>query len=297
MVFFPHNTGEFKVTLVIFSGVPNPVWWVHPRHEKFNEMKKLHQEARGRGKALRQEHIPATLGYRGFLVHHPEDEHAELILGQETTAYQKILLGSMPEGKIHDALHPKIRQAIDSRAVSPSHSRAVSPRHVRSILRDEKDVIQHYAPIYNPGRWNDVQLIQWNNNCYNYANQKITNSFAQPGRASGNPIVGDITADKTLRSAESDGLWKMDVPNHAPVPEAPPQPNCLVALVVAPGVDYHWYRLDNTGYWSHKPGPTPATNLDGDGNKITDPRKAANAKHGPDYQFVSFMQIYTNIIE
>ena len=32
--------------------------------------------------------------------------------------------------------------------------------------------------------------------------------------------------------------------------------------VMAPGVDYHWYRLGNDGYWSHKPGVTPATDVD-----------------------------------
>lgn len=47
-----------------------------------------------------------------------------------------------------------------------------------------------------------------------------------------------------------------------------------VALVIWPGVDYHWYRLDKDGKWSHKPGRTPATNLDNSGNLINDPRTA-----------------------
>lgn len=36
-----------------------------------------------------------------------------------------------------------------------------------------------------------------------------------------------------------------------------------------------------------------------DGNKqlIYDPRKAANSPYGPDYKFVSFMMIFTNIID
>lgn len=65
------------------------------------------------------------------------------------------------------------------------------------------------------------------------------------------------------------------------------------------GVDYHWYRLDNNteGYWSHKPVSTRVTDVDGAGNKISDPRKAANSPYGPDYEFVTFMQIFTNIIE
>ena len=47
-----------------------------------------------------------------------------------------------------------------------------------------------------------------------------------------------------------------------------------VALVIAPGWDFHWYRKDRGGKWSHKPGGTEATNLDNSGNPIADPRTA-----------------------
>ena len=63
------------------------------------------------------------------------------------------------------------------------------------------------------------------------------------------------------------------------------------------GDDFHWYRLDDNGLWSQKPGPGNATNLDGKGNLIHDPRKAVNLPNGPDYSFVSFMEIFTNIID
>jgi len=47
-----------------------------------------------------------------------------------------------------------------------------------------------------------------------------------------------------------------------------------VALVVAPGDDFHWYRLDNNGQWSHKPGSDPVRDVDESGNKITNPETA-----------------------
>ena len=94
--------------------------------------------------------------------------------------------------------------------------------------------MEHYAPKYNPERWKKYELIRTNNNCYNYANQKITNSFAQPGYASGHAIT-DITPAEAIKACESDGLVKMDVDPSAPVPEAPPQPNCLIALMVQEG--------------------------------------------------------------
>ena len=61
-----------------------------------------------------------------------------------------------------------------------------------------------------------------------------------------------------------------------------PQRCHKVALVVAPGLDFHWYRLDDNGKWSHKPGNTKATNLDNLGNIIDDPR---TADRGPYTQF------------
>lgn len=51
------------------------------------------------------------------------------------------------------------------------------------------------------------------------------------------------------------------------------------------GTDYHWYRLDSDGKWSHKPGQTRVIKHDNVGRDITDPR---NANMG-DYQFVCFM--------
>ena len=44
-----------------------------------------------------------------------------------------------------------------------------------------------------------------------------------------------MTAEDLIKACESDGLVKMDVDPSAPCPEAPPQPNCLIALLVAEG--------------------------------------------------------------
>jgi len=39
-----------------------------------------------------------------------------------------------------------------------------------------------------------------------------------------------------------------------------------LALVIAPGWDFHWYRKGEDGMWTHKPGGTPATNVDNSGH-------------------------------
>jgi hypothetical protein len=122
-------------------------------------------------------------------------------------------------------------------------------------------------PSYTPGNWNDADGIQFSNNCYNYACDHQTGTFAQPGRATGQQYASLTCPDVTV-GARSDGLTDQSC-------DAGCGRCChKVALVVAPGWDFHWYRLDDNGRWSHKPGGTEATNVDNSGNFILDPRTA-----------------------
>ena len=230
------------MTLVIYSGRPDPVWTIRPRHESFKEMKKLLDSAIATHNTYRHKNMPPKLGYKGFLVQQPNDEQALLIVGRETVALQKLLLDTMPEDVMPDALRQKVLQAIHSGAVSanvPDESKVASQQETSQIpsKRDKADAkkILHYAPKFNPARWNNYDLIRLNNNCYNYCMDHITNSYAQPGYASGHPIGPGITVQDVLLALESDGLVKMDVKPTDPCPEAPAQPNCVVAIFVAPG--------------------------------------------------------------
>jgi len=145
-------------------------------------------------------------------------------------------------------------------------------------------VISGKSPDYNPGAFNDGGsrndgvTVQGNTNCYAYAcNQQgpFSGQFGMnPGQSSGQPLrsYGDITAQGIGDRAVSDGLSKTFVAGCYPV-----------SYVIAPNAgngkpDYHWYRLDSNGSWSHKPGSTPATNMDYSGNRISDP---ATANRGP----------------
>jgi len=51
-------------------------------------------------------------------------------------------------------------------------------------------------------------------------------------------------------------------------------PRRLMALVIDPGVDYHWYREERGGFWGHKPGGTAARNFDNSGNLVANQRPA-----------------------
>jgi hypothetical protein len=48
-----------------------------------------------------------------------------------------------------------------------------------------------------------------------------------------------------------------------------------IAMVVDPGDDYHFYRQDSNGLWSHKDGANPVKRVDAKGQLIWDPRTAA----------------------
>jgi hypothetical protein len=127
-------------------------------------------------------------------------------------------------------------------------------------------------PAFEPDIWNDGGYMQDHNNCYNYACDMQTNTFAQPGRAAGLtlPESFGMQCYFVARYAIVDGLLRIG-PR-----ERNPSPGCchIVALVMATGEDYHWYRLDDSGTWSHKAGRTEARDTDESGNIINDPAHA-----------------------
>jgi len=143
-------------------------------------------------------------------------------------------------------------------------------------------------PKYEPEKWNDEgeiaqdctcnleteTKVQCMNNCYNYACDIQNNTFAQPGAASGHPAYND-SIRSLVRGIISDGLWETDRKSECP--------GCChkVALVVWPNYnggwnDYHFYRKDINGKWSHKPGKYPVTDRDQSGNVIDNPETADN---------------------
>ena len=152
----------------------------------------------------------------------------------------------------------------------------VDPNHpdVGDALCRHKD-----QPVWNPAKWNGDPVVMDGNNCYNYACDTQTGSFAQPGKAGGyHPTAVDCT--EYTAGALADGLHDIDCDDPCPS-------GCWkVALVIAPNDDFHWYRQDESGNWSHKPGHTPAINTDASGNPITDPRTADrdySSKGGSNY--------------
>jgi hypothetical protein len=121
---------------------------------------------------------------------------------------------------------------------------------------------------FNPAFWNNSSVIG-RNNCYNYASNRRTDTFAQPGRGAGQMYTA-LTCPEVSRAALADGCHR----RYDCFPDTE-KPRWLMALVVAPGQDYHWYRLSKEGFWGHKPGGTAARNTDNNGHVITNPETCA----------------------
>ncbi|MDD7433901.1 MAG: hypothetical protein SOW48_00900 [Peptoniphilaceae bacterium] len=131
----------------------------------------------------------------------------------------------------------------------------------------EKD----YAPTY----WNRNKLRA---NCYTYAlNYLATTNKAsqQPGYASGKKYES-VSGISIINAVKRDVKYLSNVKGFrtAGENEKPGYREYKVALVIAPGKDYHWYKQDSDGYWSHKPGNTNVTRADSQGRSIINPRTA-----------------------
>lgn len=141
------------------------------------------------------------------------------------------------------------------------------------------------TPAYAPAFWNDGSTVQRNNNCYNYSTNTRTDTFAQPGLASGN-MYSSLTCSEVSSGAISDGMEPTTATAVSPTGKT------KIALVVAPNLDYHWYRQDSDGKWSHKPGSTKATNLDNAGKVITNPETASRGAYT---SFCGYFFVCSNI--
>jgi len=167
-----------------------------------------------------------------------------------------------------------------------------------------KSPLSGYEPDYNPDKYNKTRKMRESHNCFAYAfdhvempseldcNENECNvSFHQPGRKSGFPkwseARGKRCPDIFARLRADAGKISSSSFTHKC-----PAGTSKIALVVAPDTcnnggkkykscnsnktgDYHFYRQDSNGWWSHKPGGTAVTNKDAEGRPIWNPELAA----------------------
>lgn len=277
-----------EVTLDIFSGLENPSWVLSDEEEK---------ELVDRIEANRGMMVPVSadtggLGYRGYIVSTlSEDDGAAtkaglpslFKVGGANDLDQAAALWLLDTSqKVDSTIDDQVRSYAQGLIVSPAPPEQpveipVEDTSLKLPAEPTPGFVTLDPPVIQPLAvctlflTTDVDFTFWNassfvlrNNCYNYASNYRTNTFAQPGRRSGR-MYSRINCSEVGSAAVRDG-YTAGCGNPLTL---------ATALVIAPGpgfVDYHWYRLCVRNHWCHKPGGTAARNYDNSGRWITDPR-------------------------
>jgi len=145
-----------------------------------------------------------------------------------------------------------------------------------------KSPLSGYETKYEPEKYNNDKSIQHSHNCFAYAmdvrdparidkcRKNNECSTPQPGRKKGHPEfsgqMGKSCGDVISRTMA-------DVPRaYVTTFENKCQPGfSKILAVVDEENDYHYYRQDSNGWWSHKPGGRPVKNTDSNGALIYRP--------------------------
>ncbi|MBC7872946.1 MAG: hypothetical protein H7Y01_03060 [Ferruginibacter sp.] len=294
---------KLKITIDIFSGRPNPELIVSGA-----EAKKVLDTISPSGKlktvTARSIQPPSGLGYRGIIVEQLDkgsQAHPSRMQITPDTLFGGGNYSSLKGEAVESFIFDKLRRFknVPNRNEFKKYIEVEIKRFKINWEAIAKIPFPKWPPIFfrpcqcapdpDLAWWNDGGTIQFNNNCYNYASNYRTNTFAQPGRASGQQYtsLSGCSVAAGQRSAK-DGAIADQLINLPSANNKCPKKGHLVALVIAPGWDFHWFRKGPNGRWSHKPGGTQARITDNSNNLITDPR---TANRGPYTQFCTFMQV------
>jgi len=111
--------------------------------------------------------------------------------------------------------------------------------------------------------------------------------FHQPGGTKGLSKVLEEVKGRTCKVIS--GLIVKDVPElrRSTFKSRCPRGSSKIAMVVHPGEDYHFYRQDPDGYWSHKDGSNDVKRYDAEGKMIWNPQTAAR-DYRPNGSFLNY---------
>ncbi|HEV2852155.1 MAG TPA: hypothetical protein VHC97_05055 [Thermoanaerobaculia bacterium] len=193
-----------------------------------------------------------------------------------------------------DPVSGVVREHVRSALARPAEE-AIRARAEHLIFRLPAPVCTSKAddaPKFEPLLWNADDAVRLSNNCYNYANNQRLHNFSQPGLAAG--IKAGLSCIEMRLAAEADSL----VSQADFARDLGPGEGWYVALAYWPGdqdspPDFHWYRQDKNGCWSHKPGLDSATNLDSSRQVIKDP---LTCDRTPYTEFCTFMVTNNGVI-
>tara|TARA_B100000408_G_C10202781_1_gene183603 strand:- start:118 stop:660 length:543 start_codon:yes stop_codon:yes gene_type:complete len=136
-------------------------------------------------------------------------------------------------------------------------------------------------PKWQPMYWDNLREQDLKiTNCYGYAfnlvekNPDPNNTHKiQPGEIS-NSSLDNNTCDNIIKNIEKDNNLKL---RKVTLHESLPCDHYRIAIVIdnkGDYKDYHFYRQDNDGYWSHKQGKGKVHRHDASSKLILDPENA-----------------------
>ncbi len=282
-----------EVELDIFSGMPNPTWFLSERQEgTLYELLSEEPDQISRARTLSKRF---GLGYRGLIVRRIKTDDGaweramsargvpfpdEFRIGIKTTkrdsAADWLVTTADPQGA---RLAAEVQEAVSQGVVLVPRRRgpaepaaSIDPERIKEadvavdIPYDPEEIVHdtwwacgsNYFSA-NASFFNDPAHVT-RNNCYCFASNHLPDiRYALPGRRGGHPAIS-ITCGGVIDGLRADG-WTGGC-----------QPNSLtIALVIWPNIDYHFYRLVTGGpywWWGHKPGGTPAKYTDDCGHPI-----------------------------
>jgi hypothetical protein len=293
-----------RLTLDVFSGRPNPTVVIAGAEER--ELLDRIRSSPAARRAARAPAVPLSLlGYRGVIIQRLLETQVRRRGGRRAAADEFAAPMRIAGGFLYGtrAARPTLDPFVDEFVCGSTgpFRRAGLDQRFFDRCPEEIDRFRRILPLYpwkrwpwpirpvcpcaplwEPQWWNDGGQVQWNNNCYNYGTNYRTDTYAQPGLAN-NAMYNTISCADVKAGAIADALIDSPAANNKC-----PKEGHLVALVVGPGWDFHWYRKGRNGRWTHKPGGTQATNVDNSGNPITDPR---TADRGGYTDFCTFMTV------
>jgi hypothetical protein len=260
------------VRLRIFSGRRNPSWSLTKAQTR--ELVTRLNISRRRGGESVQLFRMGGLGYHGFEVD-PGPDPQSLEFEYPFTAYGGTVDFWDKEASTADIDRELERWLLESNSGLESAVLVQAKKEFETIYPDpkcrrRKSTKKTLAgrPLYRPKRWNDASAVQAANNCYSYANDLRhfrTGDHATPGESAKAPVdIGNCAEFRQAALAD-----KLKQITRLPANGAP-----LALFIKRNKLDYHWYRQDRSGLWSHKPGGFPVRSCDESGNPISRPRAA-----------------------
>ncbi len=300
---------EAHIQVNVFSGSKNPKWTITNSDQIYDYL--LPKLTRCANTAVHHESnsdLPPfwfeSLGYQGIDIHIVQKGSKKVIAkGRIASGFMKRscivdeqfeleLLETAPaqliskELKLSLAKQMKQHQQKDRKNSLKQDEKSISMQ--KEFIAEHKMYIMHTSSFedqvklpqvvirgpdnvtaYNPKKWN-VDPIQYENNCYNYGSDVRTDTFAQPGRGSGQKWKENSCPDVIAASVRDGMIYA----GNNTQPTNDPEVGHLVALVMADGFNFHWYKRDLGKMWSHKPGQTPVRDVDNSGRPISDPLTA-----------------------